>query len=431
MKSLVIVGAGTGGTRIANRMSRRLPPDWSVTVVDPDSRHLYQPGLLFIPFGGPDSIERPRAPTLRPGVRWLQEAVSRVESSARRVVVASGDTVSYDLLVIASGAQTHPEETPGTLGSGWRNTVHDFYTLEGARALRGALGRFPGGRLVVDVVEMPIKCPVAPLEFLFLADHYFEGRGIRDRVELVFVTPLDSAFTRPTCSRLLGGLLKEKRIEVETEFAAAEVDTEKSRLRSYDEREVPFDLLVTIPAHKGAPFIEESGLGDEMGFVPTDPGTLEAKRVSHIFVLGDATNLPSSKAGSVAHFQADVLEENLLRAVAGRSPGPGFDGHANCFIESGNGKALLIDFNDETDPLPGVFPLPWLGPLPLLKEARRNHWAKLLFQRAYWNLLLPGRSLPISTRMSMAGKRPVASDFSPGSEAACPDCQKGVFHPDA
>ncbi len=428
MKNLVILGAGTGGTTVANRMSRRLPADWSVTVVDPSTRHLYQPGLLFVPFGGPDSIERPRARTLRPEVTWVRERVDRVDPDAREVFLAPGGSIPYDLLVIASGAQTRPEETPGVLGSGWRNTVHDFYTLEGARALRPALASFPGGRLVVNVVEMPIKCPVAPLEFLFLADDYFARRGIRDRVDLVYATPLDGAFTRPTCNRLLASLLEEKGITVETEFAASEVDPQGRQLVSYDDRRIAYDLLVTIPAHKGAAFIEESGLGNEMGFVPTDPNTLATKEDDHIFALGDATDLPSSKAGSVAHFQAEVLEENLLRVVAGRSPLPEFDGHANCFIESGKGKALLIDFNYETEPLPGVFPLPIVGPMPLLKQARRNHWGKLFFKWAYWNLLLPGRHIPISRRMSMAGKRPVEAAPKPET---CPECQKGEMHANA
>jgi sulfide:quinone oxidoreductase len=426
MKNLVILGAGTGGTTVANRMARMLPTDWSVTVVDPQPEHLYQPGLLFLPFGGRDSIGRPRGRTLRPGIAWLRQEVRQVDPDAREVLLSSGEVVLYDLLVIASGAQTCPDETPGVLGPEWRKTIHDFYTLEGARSLREALASFSGGRLVVNAVEMPIKCPVAPLEFLFLADDHFTRRGIRERVDLVYATPLDGAFTKPTCSRLLASLLSEKGITVETEFAAAEVDTDSRKLRSYDEREIPYDLLVTVPVHKGAPFIEESGLGNDMAFVPTEPQTLLTKKNDHIFALGDATDLPSSKAGSVAHFQAEVLQDNLLRAIAGHSPRPEFDGHSNCFIESGKGKALLIDFNYDTEPLPGVFPLPIVGPMPLLKEARRNHWGKLAFRWAYWNLLLPGRTIPISRRMSMAGKRrPKPID------AACPACEKGDQHASA
>ena len=420
MKNAVILGAGTAGTTVANRLIKRLPSGWSVTVVDPEPRHLYQPGLLFIPFGGRDDIERPRGKTLRGPVSWVRDTVQRVDRDARKVLLGTGEALSYDLLVLASGTRTCPEETPGLLGPEWRKTVHDFYTLEGARALHRALEGFQGGRLLLNVVEMPIKCPVAPIEFLFLADDYFTRRGIRDRVELVYATPLDSAFTKPSCSKVLSSILKEKGISVETEFAASEVDAESKKLRSYDEREIPYDLLVSIPVHKGAAFVEESGLGNDMGFVPTDPRTLVTKKDDHVFALGDTTDLPSSKAGSVAHFQSEVLEENFLRAIAGKSPLPDFDGHANCFIESGNGKALLIDFNYEIEPHPGMFPLPVVGPLPLLKEARRNHWGKLAFRWIYWNLLLPGRHIPINSRMSMAGKRPLLS-----APMACPACEGG------
>ncbi len=429
MKNLVVLGAGTAGTTLANRMVRTLPSGWSVTVVDPQATHLYQPGLLFLPFeqGSESPIERPRQRTLRPEVTWVREPAKTIDLDARVVVLASGARLFYDLAVVASGTRTAPEETPGLLGPEWRRSVHDFYTLEGARALRGALRSFQGGRLLVNVVEMPIKCPVAPLEFLFLADDYFTRRGIRDRVELVYATPLDSAFTKPTCSRLLASLLVEKGITVETEFAASEVDSEGRKLRSYDGRELSYELLVSVPVHKGASFIEESGLGNELAFVPTEPHTLVTKKDDHVFALGDATDLPSSKAGSVAHFQAEVLQENLLSAAAGKSPRAQFDGHSNCFIESGKGKALLIDFNYETEPLPGVFPLPVVGPMPLLKQARRNHWGKLAFRWVYWNLLLPGRHIPISNRMSMAGKRPPAAI----RVAACPSCEKGESHANA
>jgi sulfide:quinone oxidoreductase len=411
MKNLIILGAGTAGTTVANRMRARLPRAWALTVVDPEPLHLYQPGLLFLPFGARDEakLQRSREQTL-PDVRWVREAVSLVDPAARNVVLGKGDRLSYDLLVIASGSRTRPEETPGTLGGEWRRSIHDFYTLEGALALRDALATFEGGRLLVNVVEMPIKCPVAPLEFLLLADAYFTKRGIRDKVDLVYATPLDGAFTKPMCNKVLSHLLRQKGIRVETEFAAGEVDASGHKLRSYDDREVGYDLLVTVPTHSGAPFVEASGLGNELAFIPTDPHTLLAKGHPDIFVLGDATDLPSSKAGSVAHFQAEVLQENLLRAIQGRNLEPGFDGHANCFIESGFGKAILIDFNYETEPLPGRFPLPRLGPMSLLEESRINHLGKLAFRWIYWNALLPGRPLPVTTRMSMRGKtRPAAT----------------------
>lgn len=410
MKSLVVLGAGTAGTIVANRMRRRLPRDWNIRMVDPDPVHLYQPGLLFLPFGARDEarMRRPRGRTLRRGIEWIQQSVARVEPETRMVRLDSGEQLRYDLLVIASGSRIRPEETPGLIGPEWHRSIHDFYTLDGAQALREALARFEGGRLVVNVVEMPIKCPVAPLEFLFLADDFFTRRGIRDRVELVYATPLDDAFTKPVASRSLRHLLDRKRIRLETEFNTAEVDADARALKSYDEREVPYDLLVTIPTHGGAPFVEASGLGNELAFVPTHPKSLLSKAHDNVFVIGDATDLPSSKAGSVAHFQSEILAENLGRAMKHRSLVEDFDGHANCFVETGHGQALLIDFNYTTEPLPGEFPLPRLGPFRLLRESRINHFGKLAFRGLYWNLLLPAHPLPISPRMSLSGKHPIA-----------------------
>ncbi len=341
MKNLLILGLGTAGTMVANRLQRRLPTDWQLTAVDPDVSHVYQPGLLFLPFGARDEakITRPRARTLRADVPWVRQAVERVEPDAHRVVLKDGETLAFDLLVIASGARLRPAETPGLADALDERSVHDFYTLEGAQALRCALERFDGGRFVVNVVEMPIKCPVAAMELLFLADEYFVRRGIRERVDLVYATPLDGAFTKPMCNKVLGYLIESKGIRIETEFSTGEVDAAGRRLVSFDEREVSYDLLVSIPVHGGAEFVEKSGMGNELGFVPTHPHTLRAKGHPDVFVLGDATDLPSSKAGSVAHFQAEVLEENLLRAMAGRSLEEGFDGHANCFIETGFGRS--------------------------------------------------------------------------------------------
>ncbi len=405
MKRLLILGAGTAGTMVANHLRNKLPGGWSMAVIDPEPEHLYQPDLLFIPFGTqiPARAKRPRAGTLR-GIDWIQEPVAAVEPDSRHVVLENGERLPYDLLVLATGSRTRPEETEGLTGSLWRSEVHDFYTLEGATALHGALENFKGGRLVLNIVEMPIKCPVAPLEFAFLADDYFKRRGMRDEVELVYVTPLDGAFTKPIASREFGGMLEERGISVESEFNASAVDNDHRVLRSWDERAIDFDMLVTIPTHGGAPVIGASGLGDELDFVPTDKHTLAARDHDGIFVLGDATNLPASKAGSVAHFQAEVLVENLLRVMDGRSPVEGFDGHSNCFIESGAGKAMLIDFNYDVEPLPGKYPLPLVGPMSLMKETRINHLGKLGFRWAYWNMLLPARPMPIGSRMSLMGK---------------------------
>jgi sulfide:quinone oxidoreductase len=407
MKSIVILGAGTAGTMMANKLVRALPEDrWRVTVVDRDDTHVYQPGLLFLPFGGyrEDEIVRPRKNLFDRRVDVRLQGIDRVVPDERRVVLAGGESIAYDVLIVATGSRIVPEQTPGLTGPGWLETAFDFYSLEGARALRDKLADFQGGRVVVNVVEMPIKCPVAPLEFLFLAEAFFTQRGIRDKVELVYATPLEGAFTKPRASAMLGDLMARRGIGVVGDFNASEVDGDKRVLRAYDGREVPYDILVTVPLHAGAEVISRSQMGDAGGWVPTDKHTLHADGHANVFVIGDATNLPSSKAGAVAHFQSDVLFENVVRFIEGREPSPGFDGHSNCFIETGHGKAMLIDFNYDTEPLPGRFPIPGVGPFTLLEESHVNHWGKLAFKWLYWNVLLEGKELPMDHRMLMAGK---------------------------
>ena len=412
MKRIVILGAGTAGTIMANRLSRLYRRQLRsgqvlITVVDQDDRHVYQPGLLFVPFGTyrAGDIVKPRHKSLPRDVWYVREAIDRVAPEENTVYLADGSAIDYDVLIVATGSRIVPQETEGLTGPGWREKVFDFYTPEGSAALAEKLASWPGGRLVVNIVEMPIKCPVAPLEFAFLADAFFTEKGIRDKVDLVYVTPLDGAFTKPVASQALTHLLADKGIRLVTEFSAGRVDGAAGELVSWDERVEPFDLLVTVPLHMGAEFVSRSpGLGDDMGFVLTDPQKLQAKVKPNIFALGDATNVPASKAGSVAHFQAEILTENIAAYLAGRPLPASFDGHSNCFIETGHGRALLIDFNYDVEPLPGKFPLAF-GPLSLLKESRLNHLGKLAFRWVYWHLLLPGRDLiGIPTRMSMAGK---------------------------
>lgn len=398
---------------MANRIRSLLRRDLAtrraeITVIDQEPGHVYQPGLLFVPFGiyEPQWLVRPKRRQLHRDVALIEAVIDRVDVTANEIVLDSGERVGYDLLVIATGTQLAPQETDGLTGEGWRERIFDFYTLTGATALRRALQRFEAGRLVINVVDMPIKCPVAPLEFAFLADDYFKRRGIRDRVQITYATPLDGAFTKPKAAAELSHLLAEKGIELVTEFNTGRVDGVAGKLVSWDEREIAFDLLVTIPLHAGADFVRRSpGLGDDLGFVLVDPHTLQAKAAPNVFAIGDATNVPASKAGSVAHFQAEVLIENIRRHLAGQPLRPDFDGHANCFIETGEGKALLIDFNYDVEPLPGRFPLAVVGPMPLLRESRLNHFGKLAFRWIYWNVLLPGRDLPlVGPQMPMRGK---------------------------
>lgn len=407
MQKLVILGGGTAGTMMANKLAAALDASrWQITVVDSNPTHYYQPGFLFIPFGlyTARDVMKPRRDFLPASVKLILGEVDRVDSGKKVVIGKDGSTLPYDFLIIATGAQIRPDQTEGLLDADWHKTKFDFYTVEGAVALRKALQSFEGGRLVVNVVEMPIKCPVAPLEFLFLADSYFRETGIRDKVDLQLVTSLPGAFTKPKATEVLGGLLSEKKIGIVPEFGLARIDNENKKLVGWDETEVPYDLLVSVPTNMGDPAMERSGLGDELNFIPTDKQTLQSKAHPDIFVLGDATNLPASKAGSVAHFQAEILTENLLSAIDGQPMKASFDGHANCFIESGGGKGFIIDFNYETEPLTGAYPLPGLGPLSLLKQTNLNHYGKLMFRWVYWHLLLRGKELPIGSHMSMAGK---------------------------
>ena len=409
---IVILGGGTGGTLTANRLRRLYPESLaSITVVDQDDRHVYQPGLLFVPFGlmHPEEIIRPRGRQLHDGISYQLSVVDHVDISRQLVVLGNGMELGYDVLVIATGAVLQPAETEGLTGSGWMDKVFTFYTPEGAGALEGALATFSGGKVVVNVVDMPIKCPVAPLEFCFLADWYFRERGIRDKVQLSYVTPLDAAFTKPVAARHLGGMLAERGIELITEFNTGQVDGQAGRLSSFDGREVLFDLGVVVPLHGGAAYVGRSpGLGDEFNFVPTAEHTLQSKVKDNVFVIGDAANLPTSKAGSVTHFEGDTVVANIQSFLSGNPLSASYDGHANCFIETGFHKALLIDFNYDTEPLAGHFP-GQLG-LPLLKESRLNHLGKLMFQWFYWHALLPGRDIPgVNSEMPQAGKAHDAS----------------------
>jgi sulfide:quinone oxidoreductase len=404
---IVILGAGTGGTLTANRLRREYSEsEATITVVDQDDQHVYQPGLLFLPFGltTVEDIVKPRSKQLHRGIAYHQSAIDRVDLETDTVHLEDGTDLQYDVLVVATGAALLPEETEGLTGPGWGENVHTFYTLEGAAALKESLADFDGGRLAINIIDMPIKCPVAPLEFAFLADSYFHERKMRDKVEITYVTPLDAAFTKPVAAERLGGMLAEKGISLETEFNTGEVDGEGGRLVSWDEREVPFDLAVVIPLHGGQPWVGRSeGLGDELDFVPTDPSTLQSNAKPNVFAIGDATNVPASKAGSVTHFEGDVLVENIKRHLAGEDLDASYDGHANCFIETGFGKAMLIDFNYDQEPVPGHFPAK-VG-MPLMKESRLNHMGKLMFQWFYWHALLPGRDIPgIGHDMPTAGK---------------------------
>ena len=408
MKNLLILGAGTAGTMMANHLRRRLPMDtWQITIVDKEKTHYYQPGFLFLPFDiyKPKQVKKKVDQFIPEGVTLIREEIDTIYKDKNRVLLQSGTALPYDVLIIATGTDIAPQEIKGMVGDHWYKEVFDFYTYEGAKNLRDKLREWEGGKLVVHICEMPIKCPVAPLEFAFLADSFFVNKGIRDKVEITFVTPMDGAFTKPVAAKELGYLLEQKHIKLVANFNIERLDAANKKIIDYGDKEVEYDLLVTVPTNMGDELIARSGIGDELNFVPTDKATLQSKVKDNIFVIGDATDIPASKAGSVAHFEAEILTENILRYLKGKPLKADFDGHSNCFVETGNGKALLIDFNYTQEPVPGTFPLPGVGPLRLLKETHMNHLGKLAFRWIYWNMLLKGKHIPfVSAQMDTAGK---------------------------
>jgi sulfide:quinone oxidoreductase len=408
MKNLVILGAGTSGTMMANHLVKNLDKkDWTITIVDQYKTHYYQPGFLFLPFDiyTTKQVKKNGKKFIPKRVNYVQEKIELIVPEENKVTLESGTDLNYDILIVATGTKTAPDEVEGMDGPEWYKSIFDFYTYEGAKALRDKLRTWEGGKMVIHISEMPIKCPVAPLEFAFLADSFFKNKGMRDKVDITYVTPLDGAFTKPKATKALHYLLEEKNIKEVTSFNIERVDYENNKIIDYAETEVEYDLLVTIPPNLGDELIERSGMGDDLNYIPTNKATLQTKAHENIFAIGDATNLPASKAGSVAHFEAEILTDNIIRYINGEPLKEEFDGHANCFIETGNGKALLIDFNYTHEPVEGSFPFPHFGPLKLLKESRTNHMGKMAFRWIYWNMLIKGTHIPfVSATMSEKGK---------------------------
>jgi len=409
MKQLVILGAGTSGTMMANHLNSKLSKsEWEITIIDQYKTHYYQPGFLFLPFDiyTTKQVKKNGKKFIPKRVQYIQEKIELISPEENTITLEKGDVLDYDILIVATGTKTAPDEIEGMSGPEWYKSIFDFYTYEGAKALRDKFREWEGGKLVVHITEMPIKCPVAPLEFAFLADSYFKHKNMRDKVDITFVTPLDGAFTKPRATETLGYLLDEKNIKVVTDFNIERVDYENNKIIDYADVKVDYDLLVTVPTNLGDELMERSGIGDDMNYIPTNKATLQSIKHENIFAIGDATNLPASKAGSVAHFEAEILTDNILRYIKGEELKEEFDGHANCFVETGNGKALLIDFNYTQEPVEGTFPFPGVGPLRLLKESRANHMGKMAFRWIYWNMLLKGIHIPfVSATMSEKGKK--------------------------
>lgn len=408
MKRVLILGSGAGGTMVAAKLHKLLnPKQWQITIIDKDEMHHYQPGWLFIPFGvyTAQDCMKPKRDFIPKGVNFVLDEVVGVDPENRRVEAKKG-SYDYDWLVIASGCDIAPDDIDGL--DGWKpdpkGDIHTFFRVEGAVALYQRMKYFKKGRIVFNVAELPHKCPVVPMEFIFMANAFFKHHGVRDSIEIELVTPATGIFTKPITTKIMTSAADEKNIIVTSNFDLAQYNTEEKTIESARGDKVPYDLLISTFPNLGAQFIENSGMGDGMGYVFTDPHTLKAEKYDNIYVVGDATNVPTSKAGSVAHYEAEIIAENLVREIDGEEPKSAYDGHSTCFIVSELDKAFLIDFNYATEPLPGKYPFPGMGPFDLLGESNLNYWGKMMFKWVYWNLLLTGQDMPLEPQMTMAGK---------------------------
>ncbi len=411
MRNIVILGAGTGRTIVANLLSSELKlKDWKITIIDRSSEHHYQPGYLFLPFKlygyeSREDIVKPIQDPLSKKVTFVQAEVTLIDHANKQIETDKGK-FAYDWLVCALGCRIAPEEVEG-LQQAMGRDAYTFYTLDRALEFQKVLESMKRGKLVIDTADMPIKCPTAPIEFAFLADYYFHLRGVRKQIKIYLVTPFTGAFTKPNANRVLSKIIEEKEIYVVPNFLLEREDSAHKTIHSYEGYRIRYDILCVVPPNRGPDVIEASGLGDGIGFGLTDPHTLKCRTAENIYIIGDNSNAATLKAGSVAHFQAETVVQNLLREINDEKPLPSFDGHTNCFVETGYDNAFLIDFNYDMEPLAGNFPLPVVGPFSLLKETNMNHIGKLMFKWVYWNMLLPGY-LPqvplIPSQMDFVGK---------------------------
>jgi sulfide:quinone oxidoreductase len=330
MKKLVILGAGCGGTIMANKMRRDLDPlEWSITIIDKDNIHYYQPGFLFVPFGinTPKEIKKSKREFLPTGVDFVISELTNVDWDKQEVTTATKGKFKYDILIMSTGCDIRPEEIEG-MAEGWNKNIFGFYRYEDSLETKKALRKFEGGKMVINIAEMPIKCPVAPLEFAFLVDWWLTEQGLRDKTEIEFVTPLSGAFTKPVATQVLTSACVDKNVKITPNFSIGSVDSEKKVIAAYDGTEVDYDMLISIPPNFGSQVMIDCEVGDPMGYIPIDKHTLQPPGRDNVWVLGDGTNAPTSKAGAVAHYQADILHENIMAYIDGEAQHALSDGHA-------------------------------------------------------------------------------------------------------
>ncbi len=381
MQRVLILGGGVGGTIVANQLARRLHgrPDTDLTVVDETGQHVYQPGFMYIALGHEQArhLERRERSLLNKRVNLVVGEVIRVAADPQVVLLADGRALPYDYLVLATGSRIAPEEIEH-----FDEEAHHFYSAEAAGRLRHALDAFDGGRIVIGIAGMPYKCPPAPLEVAFLIESELRDRHLRERTEIHFCSPIGRAFTIESVSDMATPVLADRGIELHTFFNVEAIDPARKVVQSLEGEELPYDLLILVPPHHGARFLIDSKLAPAPGgWLPTDRTTLEVGGRPNVFALGDATDLPLSKAGSTAHFEAPVVVERIVAAIEGRPVQHArgdYLGRVMCFFEIGDGKGTLLRFDYDHPPDP---------PRP----NRFWHLGKIVFNKMYWLTVPKGR----------------------------------------
>jgi sulfide:quinone oxidoreductase len=384
MQRILILGGGVGGTLTANLLVKRLRPELdrhevSLTVIDETGQHVYQPGFMYIAMGGEraEKLSRPERSLLDRRVELVVGHAERIDATNRTVGLADGRYLGYDHLVLATGSRIVPEAIEH-----FETEAHHFYDPEAARKLRHALDTFKGGRIVIAIAGMPYKCPPAPLEVAFLVESELRERGLREKSELHFCSPIGRAFTIESVSEMATPILEAKGIELHTFFNVETIDPERKVVGSLEGEELPYDLLILVPPHKGAQVVMDAGLAPSPGgWLPTDRHTLEVAGQRDVYAIGDATDLPLSKAGSTAHFEAPVVAERIAARVAGREPDAragSYEGKVMCFFEIGDGKGTLLQFDYNHPPRPP-------------KPNRLWHLGKIVFNKTYWHTVPKGR----------------------------------------
>jgi sulfide:quinone oxidoreductase len=383
---IVVLGGGVGGTLAANLLSKELGREADVTVVDATGMHHYQPGYLYVALGQANGrwLARDERTLLRDDVELVVDRVASVDADGGSVTLERGGSLAFDHLVVATGARLVPEQIPGLIETGY-----DFYSLEGAQRLREALRRFSGGRIHVGVSGIPYKCPPAPVEFVFMLEEFLRRRGLRDRSQVTLLSPLNRAFTIESASKLVQPMMAERGIELSTFFNVESLDPSSGTISSLEGEKVESDLPIVIPPHRGQQFVIDAGLSDASGWIPVDKRTLQVEGHERVFAIGDATNLPISKSGSTAHFEAPVVASRVASIVRGTAPKENYGGRVMCFLETGNRRATVLRFDYEHPPAPPRPSALW-------------HSAKWLFNRLYWRTIPQGRMpdrmpLPIPT----------------------------------